>query len=172
MPRFKHERHCLFPSYYNNQVGKKGIEKKKKSNVYGPDDQIAEVRAWIATMYIYTCAELHMNFSKPQFLQQCTLETQPPTVGQSTSCLVPHIPFFHSTPSFRFSASESAIAVQSFANPSIQAGAYPTCSASKRNFFLFAFPRLYLAQASKGWDFYLEMKWAFVGWASIGWGAM
>lgn len=33
----------------------------------------------------------------------------------------------------------------------------------EEGFSFFSFPRLHLAQAGKGWDFYLKMKGAFVG---------
>lgn len=75
----------------------------------------------------YTWAELHILKSPqaPIFYTNVLFDPQSTTLGQSTLCLVPHCPFFISIPSFRFSASESAITVQTFANPLIQARTFP-----------------------------------------------
>lgn len=53
----------IYFSCFGDQIGK---ERKGREKVYGPDDQISEVQAWIAAMYIYTWAELHI--SVPQVL--------------------------------------------------------------------------------------------------------
>lgn len=77
--------------------------------------------------------------------------------------LVPYIQFSPSIASFRFSASESAhrrsVLCQSFdSSKSIS-----DLLRMEEGFSFFSFPRLHLAQAGKGWDFYLKMKGAFVG---------